>query len=175
MNMNVEKWNDTGIPMAYLITFRCYGTWLHGDERGSVDRFHNIYDTPFIQPNQRLQNHIAASLKNDPVELDVKRRNAVEKAIRESCQKRNWGLLAINIRTNHVHVVVTTNARNPSQVLTAFKANSTREMREKNCWDFEHSPWADKGSKRWLWNEKSVEIAVDYVMNGQGDELPKFD
>jgi len=27
------------IPLAYLITFRSYGTWLHGDERGSVDRF----------------------------------------------------------------------------------------------------------------------------------------
>ena len=31
-------WNDTDIPLAYLISFRCYGTWLHGDERGSIDR-----------------------------------------------------------------------------------------------------------------------------------------
>jgi hypothetical protein len=34
-------WNNTNLPLAYLITFRCYGTWLHGDERGSVDRFRN--------------------------------------------------------------------------------------------------------------------------------------
>jgi len=44
-------WNDTDIPLAYLITFRCYGTWLHGDERGSVDRFHNQYQSPSAAPN----------------------------------------------------------------------------------------------------------------------------
>ena len=25
-------------PLAYLITIRSYGTWVHGDEKGSVDR-----------------------------------------------------------------------------------------------------------------------------------------
>jgi hypothetical protein len=43
-------WNDTDTPLAYLITFRCHGTWLHGDERGSVDRFHNRYKSPCIEP-----------------------------------------------------------------------------------------------------------------------------
>jgi hypothetical protein len=31
-------WNDTEIPLAIFFTFRCYDTWLHGDERGAVDR-----------------------------------------------------------------------------------------------------------------------------------------
>src|ERR1700747_68137 len=31
------------IPLAYLITFRCYGTSLHGDEQGSIDRHQNQY------------------------------------------------------------------------------------------------------------------------------------
>jgi hypothetical protein len=48
-------------------------------------------------------------------------------------------------------------------------------MREKNCWNYSYSPWADKGSRRRLWNERSIEMAVDYVINGQGDELPKFE
>ncbi|HWY68950.1 MAG TPA: hypothetical protein VNX88_09810 [Terriglobales bacterium] len=39
------------IPLAYLITFRCYGTWLHGDERGSIDRHQNQYQSPYIVPN----------------------------------------------------------------------------------------------------------------------------
>lgn len=170
-----KEWNDTGIPLAYLITFRCYGTWLHGDERGSVDRFHNIYDMPFIQPNPQLNNYIAKNLKNKPVELDAKMRGVVETAIRDTCQKRNWGLLAINVRTNHIHTVVKTGNRNPNQALSALKANSTRELREKGIWNSESTPWADKGSKKWLWNEKDVEIAIDYVINGQGDELPKFE
>ena len=36
ISMTKKEWNDTGIPLAYLITFRCYGTWLHGDARGWV-------------------------------------------------------------------------------------------------------------------------------------------
>jgi hypothetical protein len=48
-------------------------------------------------------------------------------------------------------------------------------MRENGCWPSTKSPWADKGSTRYLWNEESVARAVDYVINGQGDDLPDFD
>ncbi|HEX9659180.1 MAG TPA: hypothetical protein VGA18_02730, partial [Rhodothermales bacterium] len=36
-------------PLAYLITFTTYGTWLHGDERGSVDPGHSIPGTPPLE------------------------------------------------------------------------------------------------------------------------------
>jgi len=39
-------WNDTEIPLAVFFTFRTYGTWLHGDERGSIDRNNNLYGVP---------------------------------------------------------------------------------------------------------------------------------
>jgi hypothetical protein len=48
-------------------------------------------------------------------------------------------------------------------------------MRREGKWQKQHSPWADRGSKRHLWNEKSLEMAVDYVVNGQGGPLPDFD
>jgi hypothetical protein len=35
-------------------------------------------------------------------------------------------------------------------------------------WSKPHSPWADKGSQRYLWNERSLALAIDYVLNGQG-------
>ena len=38
------------IPLAYLITFTCYGMRLRGDQAGSVDRKHNIPGTPLIPP-----------------------------------------------------------------------------------------------------------------------------
>jgi len=46
-----REFTESRIPLAYLITFRAYGTWLHGDSRGSVDRFHNRYGAPLIAPN----------------------------------------------------------------------------------------------------------------------------
>jgi REP element-mobilizing transposase RayT len=168
-------WNDTDIPLAYLISFRCYGTWLHGDERGSIDRFHNQYKTPYIPPNPNWQNHNKKTLKGEAVKLDARRRTLIEEAIREVCQYRSWLLRAFNVRTNHVHTVVSIGTAKPDAALNAFKAYATRKMRQNGCWLEEHSPWADKGSKRRLWNERSIEKAVDYVINGQGEELPDFD
>jgi len=81
----------------------------------------------------------------------------------------------MNVRTNHVHVVVSIGAKKPKFALNALKANATRQMRQDGGWQMDHSPWVDKGSKRRLWNERSVARAIDYVINGQGDDLPEFD
>jgi len=42
-------------------------------------------------------------------------------------------------------------------------------------WQSAHSPWVDRGSKRYLWTERSLALAIEYVLFGQGDELPEFD
>ena len=42
--------------LAYLITIRCFGTWLHGDERLTVDRHGlNIYGTSRRPANASLE------------------------------------------------------------------------------------------------------------------------
>jgi len=165
-------WNDDDTPLAYFISFRAYGTWLHGDERGSTDRHNNIYGTPHIPPNPNWNKYSRELLKNKPVNLDAARRRATKAAIEETCSIRGWDLRAFNIRTNHAHTVVDTRGKKGSIALNAFKANATRHMREKGCWKSDRSPWADKGSCRRLWDEQSVENAIEYVLHGQGDDLP---
>ena len=83
-------------------------------------------------------------------------------------------LQAINVRTNHIHTVVSA-TRKSGLVLNAFKANATKQLRRDDLWPYSFSPWADKGSKRKLWNERSVAKAIEYVINGQGNDLPDFD
>jgi REP element-mobilizing transposase RayT len=168
-------WNDTDTPIAYLITFRCYGTWLHGDDRGSIDRHNNVYGAPKNPPNEHWKTISDARLKNSPVSLDAARRSSVERAIRETCEIRKWTLFAMNVRTNHAHIVCSTASRKPSIHLNAFKANATRQLRQDGLWSFEHSPWADRGSERWLWTEVHLAAAINYVVLGQGSELPKFE
>lgn len=168
-------WNDRDTPIAYLITFRCYGTWLHGDKRGSITRFNNQYQTPYLEANVIWENQNQAKLKSEPVSLNSRQRELVEETIREVCKFRNWVLHAINVRTNHVHIVVSTGNYSADSALNSFKSYSTRKLKENDCWKFSHSPWSNKGSKRFLWNEKSLEIAIEYVISGQGSELPKFD
>ncbi len=168
-------WNDTETPLAFFITFRCYGTWLHGDRKGSVDRHHNVYGTPRI-PRNDTWNRISRTLaKHPPVKLNAERRRSVTSAIHETCDRRGWYLRAVNVRTNHAHSVVTAPGSDPDSVLNAFKANATRKMREDGNWNYDHSPWVVNGSKRRLWNERSVANAIDYVLNGQGDDFPDFD
>src|SRR6185436_5995249 len=100
-------WNDTDTPLAFFfISFRAYGTWLHGDSRGSIDRFRNRFRTPYIPPNDKWQHHTEQRLKAKPLILKARHRRSVEAAIRETCNIRKWLLRAINVRTNHVHTVV---------------------------------------------------------------------
>jgi hypothetical protein len=106
-------WNDTDTPLAYFISFRTYGTWLHGDKRGSIDRFHNRYRSPYMPPNEKWQNYNEQRLKTRPLILKAKQRASIEAAIRETCQIRKWWLWAINVRTNHVHTVVSASHKKP--------------------------------------------------------------
>ena len=166
-------WNDTNTPLAYLISFRSYGTWLHGDKRGAIDRFHNRYGAPYLPPNEAWQHHNHGQLKTRPLVLGARERGSVDKAIRETCNIRQWYLHALNVRTNHVHAVVTAN-HGPTLVLNALKANATRQLRQDKLWTYPFSPWAYKGSKRLLWTERSVTNAINYVLNGQGDDLSEI-
>ena len=170
----MKIWNDTDTSLAYLITFRTYGTWLPGDVRGSIDRFHNEYLGDRVTPNSALSNQHRTKLKSPPVTLDAVQRSHVENAIVSVCRFRNWDLLASAVRTNHVHVVAAIGAAPVEKALNDFKAYSTRSLRDNSCWQYDHSPWANKGSLRRLWNDESVGRACDYVINGQGDELPDF-
>ena len=167
-------WNDTDTPLAYFISFRTYGTWLHGDARGSIDRYNNRYKSPYLPANQNWLRHNKAQLKCKPLVLASKERKCVAKAITETCKIRKWLLQALNIRTNHVHTVVSASQKKPELVLNAFKANATRQLRQDGLWPHPFSPWADRGSKRRLWNEQSVASAIDYVLYCQGEDLPDF-
>jgi len=74
-----------------------------------------------------------------------------------------------------VHIVVSIGADKPERALNAFKAYWTRRMRSDGSWQESDSPWADKGSQKHLWNERSLALAIDYVINGQGGDLPALD
>ena len=170
----VRDFDDNEFPLAYLISFRTYGTWLHGDERGSVNRKQNEYGTPKIAPSHHLRKAERELLKYPPVTLNGYQRPVVELAIREVCEHRGYKLRAINVRTNHVHTVVSAQLE-PEPILQAFQAYATRKLREKGLLARNVKPWSRHGSTPYLWKERHVARAIDYVLNGQGDELPSFE
>ena len=159
-------------PLAYLLTWTCYGTWLHGDERGSTDDEHNIPETPFLPPNATRATTECRQLRGRPVELDQASRKIVTDTIEAHCRHRRWELLAVHARTNHVHLVVACGDATAERAMTQFKAWTTRRLREAGGVPPDTRVWTHHGSTRYLWNEESVATAVAYVLEGQGSDLP---
>lgn len=156
-------------PLAFLITFRSYGTWLRGDERGSVDRRkYHVYGTPDMPANTMLLDDERAELKNPAGLLNRAQRDIVELAIREVCEHRAYVLHAVNVRTNHVHSVVTAPCK-PERVMDSFKAMQHGSSVKQVC-RAETSSRGQGTVARIIFGEEQVQRAIDYVINGQGDE-----
>ncbi|MCC7365774.1 MAG: transposase [Dehalococcoidia bacterium] len=156
-------------PLAYLITFSCYGTWLHGDERGSFDRDNRTFGEPPVPVDAARRDWERRQLRKTPWYLDKRQRDLVERTIAEVCDRREWYLSAVNARTNHVHAVVS-GVQSPEAMMTAFKAWSTRVLREHGLATSTDRVWSRHGSTVYLWTEKSVADAVYYVVWRQDED-----
>ncbi len=93
-------------------------------------------------------------------------RAAVDRGIRGVCTRRSWQIHALNVRTNHVHVVLSAPER-PEVVLGALKASGTRSLRKEGLVGPGVRVWTDHGSTRYLWQEQHVESACIYTMEFQ--------
>jgi REP element-mobilizing transposase RayT len=157
--------------IAYFITFTTYGTWLHGDERGSVDEAHRAHGALPAPPSPVREDATRQMMKWPPFTLDATARGVVDRTIREVCEHRKWNLKALNVRTNHVHVVVWT-LDPATKVLSDLKAWCTRRLREAGCIEREREVWTEGGSKRKLFTEEGARNACEYTRTGQGADLP---
>jgi hypothetical protein len=99
-------------PLAYHLTWTTYGTWLQGDERGWVKKGIAGIQEPDLHTQGRCQE----LLKTPPVTLNDRQRLLVQATIEAHCHHRQWKLHAVNVRSNHVHVVVTA-SMGPDSVL----------------------------------------------------------
>jgi REP element-mobilizing transposase RayT len=164
-----EIYENNEFPLAYLITLRTYGTWLHGDERSSTRRRRkSATESKLIDINVPLEDKMREAMAQEPLILDQEQRSIVGEAIEEVCQYRNYSLHATNARTNHVHVVLTAQA-NPDRISDTLKAYATRRLRERGLIDGNAKVWSRGRSRRYLWKPRHVDAAVEYVLYGQGD------
>ena len=158
------------IPMAYLITFTCYGARLHGDESGSVDEDHDQFGAPLVPANPRRVLAQQEQLKQAPYTLDHPRRKAVLDALRQHCTQRGWALLAAHVRSTHVHFVVVAEEK-PERILNEVKAYASRALNQKNFDNASRKRWTTHGSTRYLWNPDQVGNAIHYVVREQGEPM----
>jgi REP element-mobilizing transposase RayT len=158
-------------PYGYLLTWTCYGTWLHGDERGSIRREFKGLKWPVIESDPVLLETMRRKLKQAPYLISPEARPVILQTIREVCEHRDWYLAKQNVRTNHVHAVVNGDDK-PEKMLGDLKAWCTRRLREAGIVAQDRRVWTDGGSTVYLWNTDDLAVAVDYVANRQGSDLP---
>jgi REP element-mobilizing transposase RayT len=154
-------------PLAYFITWTTYGSWLHGDPKGWVES-----GIPGIQdPDAERQRRSRERMTGDPVLLTAEQRLVVEETIRAHCHIRGWKLHALNVRTNHVHLVLTASVP-PETVMAQLKAWCSRRLSEhggltgkgkngKRRW------WTEHGSTKWINDEDYLNNAIRYTLEGQ--------
>ena len=163
-------------PIGYLLTWATYGTWLPGDARGWVDYQHGLQ-----HPSPVRERDASAKMTEDVCLLSLEQRHAVEAQIAQTCRCRGWHLHAVNCRSNHIHVVVSASNIPPKKILTDMKAWATKCLKslEKSLADASgyddvgkndacrENWWAERGSTRHLYNQKALDAAIAYVMEGQ--------
>lgn len=160
-------------PIAYLLTWTCYGTRLRGDERGWVSRDNRAYGDPLSPPDEALESRDKQRLKFPPYHLDERGREISLRAILEACHFREWDLLAAHVRTNHVHVVVS-GAGRPERILADLKRVASVRLANANGETAPRKRWSDHGSTRYLWANRHVEQAIRYVVLEQGEPLAVY-
>lgn len=158
-------------PAGYFITFTTYGERLHGDERGSVERLRSAgAGVRELLPDQGREGRERQVLLSTAMTLHGEQRQAVADAARGVCSHHNWRLHALNVRTNHVHIVVSGPAT-PERMMNAFKSWATRHLREARLVGSQEKVWTRHGSTRYLWTERDILDAATYVLEGQGPDI----
>ncbi len=147
-------------PLAYHLTWTTYGTWLPGDERGwlthGADEIH--------RGDCDWREQAVRNLKHVSVVLNEQDRQIVRETIVSHCEIRRWTLHALNVRTNHVHLVVTADIM-PEKVMDQFKAWCSRRLNERS--ECRERWWTRHGSTKWINDEAYLSNAIRYVNEGQ--------
>ena len=163
------------MALAYFITFSTYGTWLHGTDKGqgSVDREQNVYGKPFVAPDPHREREAAERMNEPPYALHERARIIVRDAMVDLCQEKGWKLLAIHVRSNHVHCVISAE-REPGRLMSDLKARASREL-NRLLVDSQTKRWTRHGSTRHLFDDASVAAASTYTLDQQGPVMAVYD
>jgi REP element-mobilizing transposase RayT len=156
------------LPLAYFLTWSCYGQRLHGDKRGSVDDDHNVRGTPKLPPDPEREAFERDRMKGSSVVLTNTMRQVVDASIVELCARRSWRLIARNARTTHVHVVVNCRGTtSPERAMGQFKAKGTFALRNAGLAAADAHLWGSHGSTRWINHYPGLFGAIAYVSDWQ--------
>ena len=164
------------MALAYFITFTTYGTWLHGSEKGlgSVYWEHSEYGAEFVEPDAVREMEARGAMSQSVYTMDARRREVVRDAVVALAQEKGWRLLAMHVRSNHVHVVIWAE-RDPGRLMSDLKARASRELTAAGFENAQRRRWTRHGSTRHLFTNEEVEKKIKYTLDEQGTPMAVYD
>ncbi len=149
-------------PLAYHITFGTYGTRLHGDPRGTVERHFNQYGTPIVENDPWKQKFERDSMIAAPVVLTDSQRQFIESTMPSICQRGGWEYHICATQPDHVHVLLSSD-RPGRDIRKWLKTWLGQELTAR--WPDESRPrwWAVGGSVKYVWKKPYLRTAYGYI------------
>ena len=171
----------------WLLTSTTYGTWLPGDQRGSIASVKERRSGDPLsaerqehdQPGEAwelempgLWNASHTRMKGLPVFLTLAHAQGLLTQLQETATYRNQMLLAVAIMANHFHLVVgVTDNPDPGKILGDFKSYGSRVLNRDFGCPASGTWWTAEGSKRKLPDENALLAATNYVLHKQPNPL----
>ena len=137
-----------------MLTWTTYGTWLQGEKKGFVK------DGEVKGENVGLKKDCEDKLKQPRVLLRGKEKKIVRETILEAAKQFKQNIRAIEVCSNHVHVVCEY-VDVPIGVLVAYYKYAGRKALQK-C-GHEGKVWTRRYDKRFCYDVKSLKNRIDYI------------
>ena len=149
-------------PFAYHITFGTYGTRLHGDSRGTVDRSANKFGEPIIGQNEEWNSEELSLLRFPRRILTVEQRIEIERVIPTICERGGWEYIVSAALPDHVHNLISANV-DGKDVRKWLKRWISESL--SGIWPLEPDEvwWAECGSVKWVWERDYFDRVETYV------------
>src|SRR5688572_27726382 len=148
--------------LALHITWGTYGTRLHGDPRGTVDRYNNEHGEPVLGYDEHRWEKEKANLRFLPVVLTRPQMIFVEAQLPLICERGRWTHIVGAAGPDHVHEILDS-PLDPETIRKLMKRWLGQAMSER--WPLPDGAtwWAECGSIKWIDNERHFANATRYV------------
>jgi hypothetical protein len=138
-----------------------FGTWLHGDPRGSW------FEGRLIGPDSYLEAAARASMSSDAVILSATEQLLVANALGEIVIAQKHRVYAASVQATHIHLVFAPLRENITPAIARLKRRSAMEVLARRR-DLGLSPvprtlWTAGKFPRFIFDESHLANAIEYV------------
>jgi len=111
--------------IGYMLTWRTYGTWLQGDERGYVK------DGQLLNKNETLEQVNKTNLKKQPIKFDTKQKEIVKDSIVQEAKRLRQKVIALTVSSSHIHLLVNKTSESIETAAALYKTAARTALKEK--------------------------------------------